>query len=124
MHPVRQWMEEYQESFAQLSRSFCMVRRSRWKAWTGESGCCRLRLTENRMAAAGQIQEMSRILDGRHGDEFTGRKEDRKAGAGDRTPHAADGCAGGIRFFSMGRRGKKRQIYLVMQTRRKKSACR
>ena len=25
VHPVRQWMEDYQESFAQLSRSFCMV---------------------------------------------------------------------------------------------------
>ena len=25
VHPVRQWIEEYQESFAQLSRSFCMT---------------------------------------------------------------------------------------------------
>lgn len=25
LHPVRQWMKEYQESFLQLSRSFCMT---------------------------------------------------------------------------------------------------
>ena len=63
VHPVRQWMQEYQESFAQLSRSFCMAplpvqgmdRADRiWQS----------RLAESRLAAAGQLQEMGNILEG------------------------------------------------------------
>lgn len=62
-HPVRQWMEEYQESFAQLSRSFCMVPQLADGQSRGER-VMQNRLTESRLAAAGQLKEMSQILVG------------------------------------------------------------
>ena len=74
VHPIRQWMEEYQESFAQLSRSFCMVPQPVEGLDRGER-LLQTRLTENRMAAAGQIQEMSRILTGAM-ERIYGTKED------------------------------------------------
>ena len=62
-HPVRQWMEDYQESFAQLSRSFGMVPQFA----EGTSRGARIlqdKRAESRMAAAGQLREMSQILVG------------------------------------------------------------
>ena len=63
LHPVRQWMKEYQESFLQLSRSFCMTPQPVEGLDRGER-LLQLRLAENRMAAAGQIQEMRQIVEG------------------------------------------------------------
>lgn len=63
VHPVRQWIEEYQESFAQLSRSFCMTPQMTPVTDRGELLFQR-RLAENRIAAAGQIREMGSILEG------------------------------------------------------------
>ena len=51
LHPVRQWMKEYQESFLQLSRSFCMTPQPVEGLDRGER-LLQLRLAENRMAAA------------------------------------------------------------------------
>lgn len=63
VHPVRQWIEEYQESFAQLSRSFCMTPQMTPVTDRGEL-LFQQRLAENRIAAAGQIREMGSILEG------------------------------------------------------------
>ena len=49
LHPVRQWMKEYQESFLQLSRSFCMTPQPVEGLDRGER-LLQLRLAENRMA--------------------------------------------------------------------------
>ena len=57
VHPVRQWIEEYQESFAQLSRSFCMTPQMTPVTDRGELLFQR-RLAENRIAAAGQIRKL------------------------------------------------------------------
>ena len=76
LHPVRQWMKEYQESFLQLSRSFCMTPQPVEGLDRGER-LLQLRLAENRMAAAGQIQEMSQILEGAM-ERIYGTQEDGK----------------------------------------------
>lgn len=53
VHPVRQWIEEYQESFAQLSRSFCMTPQMTPVTDRGELLFQR-RLAENRIAEPGR----------------------------------------------------------------------
>lgn len=116
LHPIRQWMEEYQESFLQLSRSFCMTPQPVEGLDRGER-LLQLRLAENRMAAAGQIQEMSQILTGAM-ERIYGTKEDQnlEQEIGRRMKLM------GVRVekvFFYGPRGRKRQIYLVMKTRKK-----
>lgn len=66
--------EEYQESFAQLSRSFCMTPQMTPVTDRGELLFQR-RLAENRIAAAGQIREMGSILEGAM-ERIYGTKED------------------------------------------------
>lgn len=116
LHPVRQWMEEYQESFQQLSRSFCMTPQPAEGLDRGER-LLQLRLAENRMAAAGQIQEMSQILAGAM-ERIYGTREDQnlEQEIGRRMKIM------GVRVekvFFYGPRGRKRQVYLVMKTRKK-----
>ena len=59
VHPVRQWMEDYQESFAQLSRSFCMVPQLAGETGSRGERIMQERLAQSRLAAAGQLHEMS-----------------------------------------------------------------
>lgn len=116
VHPIRQWMEEYQESFAQLSRSFCMVPQPVEGLDRGER-LLQTRLTENRMAAAGQIQEMSRILTGAM-ERIYGTKEDQNLEQEIGKRLRLMGVQVNKVFF-YGPKGKKQQIYLMMHTRRK-----
>lgn len=116
LHPVRQWMEEYQESFSQLSRSFCMVPQPA-EGLNREERILQNRLTENRMAAAGQLQEMSRILTGAM-ERIYGTKEDEdlESEIGSRLRSM------GIqvhKVFFYGPKGKKQQVYVTMKTKRK-----
>ena len=116
LHPVRQWMKEYQESFLQLSRSFCMTPQPVEGLDRGER-LLQLRLAENRMAAAGQIQEMSQILEGAM-ERIYGTQEDGKLEQEIGRRMKLMGVQVEKVFF-YGPRGKKRQIYLVMKTRKK-----
>lgn len=116
LHPIRQWMEEYQESFLQLSRSFCMTPQPVEGLDRGER-LLQLRLAENRLAAAGQIQEMSQILTGAM-ERIYGTREDQnlEQEIGRRMKIM------GVRVekvFFYGAKGRKRQVYLVMRTRKK-----
>lgn len=116
VHPIRQWIEEYQESFAQLSRSFCMVPQVAEGLDRGER-ILQNRLAESRMAAAGQLQEMSQILTGAMERIYSTREDDR----------LEQEIANRLRMlgvqvhkvFFYGPRGKKRQVYVTMKTRRK-----
>ncbi len=116
LHPVRQWMEDYQESFAQLSRSFCMVP----QLADGLSRSDRIlqsRLTESRMAAAGQLREMSQILVGTM-ERIYGTREDAdlEQEVGNRLRLL------GIqvhKVFFYGKGNKKQQVYVTMRTKRK-----
>ena len=76
-----------------------------------------LRLAENRMAAAGQIQEMSQILEGAM-ERIYGTQEDGKLEQEIGRRMKLMGVQVEKVFF-YGPRGKKRQIYLVMKTRKK-----
>ncbi|MBS6396389.1 MAG: SpoIIE family protein phosphatase [Clostridiales bacterium] len=116
VHPIRQWMDEYQESFAQLSRSFCMVP----QVAEGQSRGDRImqnRLMENRMAAAGQLREMSQILVGTMERIYSTREDEGlEQEIGNRLRLL------GIQVhkaFFYGPKGKKRQVYITMRTRRK-----
>lgn len=116
IHPVRQWMEEYQESFSQLSRSFCMVP----QLASGQSRGDRImqeRLNENRMAAAGQLQEMSQILVGTMERIYSTREDGRlEAEIGKRLRLL------GVRVhkvFFYSPKGQKSQVYVTMNTKRK-----
>lgn len=116
VHPIRQWIEEYQESFAQLSRSFCMVPQVAEGLDRGER-ILQNRLAESRMAAAGQLQEMSQILTGAMERIYSTREDDR----------LEQEIANRLRMlgvqvhkvFFYGPQGKKRQVYVTMKTRRK-----
>lgn len=116
VHPIRQWMEEYQESFAQLSRSFCMVPQPVEGLVRGER-LLQTRLTENRMAAAGQIQEMRPDSDGAM-ERIYGIKEDQNLEQEIGKRLRLMGVQVNKVFF-YGPKGKKQQIYLMMHTRRK-----
>lgn len=116
LHPVRKWIEEYQESFSMLSRSFCMMPQTAEGLNRGEL-LLQTRLAENRAAAAGQIQEMSQILTGAM-ERIYGTKEDQSLEQeiggrlrllGIRVEHV----------FLYGPNGKKRQVYVMMHTRKK-----
>lgn len=115
-HPVRQWMDEYQESFAQLSRSFCMVPQLADGQSRGER-IMQNRLSESRMAAAGQLKEMSQILVGTMERIYSTREdENMEQEVGSRLRLI------GIRVhkvFFYGPKGKKCQVYITMNTRRK-----
>ena len=57
LHPVRQWMEEYQESFEQLSRSFCMVPQMAAEGAGRGERIMQSRLTENRLRPQGSFRK-------------------------------------------------------------------
>ena len=116
IHPIRQWMEDYQESFSQLSRSFCMVP----QLADGQSRGDRIminRLTESRMAAAGQLREMSQILVGTM-ERIYSTKEDMNLEQEIGTRLKLLGIQVHKVFF-YGPQGKKRQVYISMNTKRK-----
>ena len=118
VHPVRQWMQDYQESFAQLSRSFCMVP-SPVQGLDRADRIWQSRLAESRMAAAGQLQEMGNILEGAM-ERIYGTRED----AGLEQEIGSRLRLMGIlvqRVFLYGVKGKRRQLYITMRTRKK--AC-
>lgn len=116
LHPVRQWMDDYQESFSQLSRSFCMVPQTVGE-WSRGDRIMQNRLTESRMAAAGQLQEMSQILVGAM-ERIYGTKEDEnlEQEIGNRLRLLGVQVS---KVFFYNPQGKKRQIYITMKTRRK-----
>lgn len=116
VHPVRQWIEDYQESFAQLSRSFCMVPQTVEGLNRGER-ILQDRLTESRMAAAGQIKEMSQILTGAM-ERIYGTREDERLEQeiGNRLRMMGVQVH---KVFLYGPQGKKRQVYVTMRTKRK-----
>ena len=116
VHPVRQWIEEYQESFAQLSRSFCMTPQMTPVTDRGELLFQR-RLAENRIAAAGQIREMGSILEGAM-ERIYGTKEDvpLEQEIGKRLRFMGITLIQ-VFFYSPG--GRKRQVYVTMHTKRK-----
>lgn len=116
-HPVRQWMEDYQESFAQLSRSFCMV--PQLAAAPGSRGerIMQERLAESRMAAAGQLHEMSQILVGTMERIYSTREDaDLEQELGRRLRLMGVQVQ---KAFFYNPQGRKRQIYITMNTRRK-----
>lgn len=116
LHPVRQWMDDYQESFAQLSRSFCMVPQMAGE-WSRGDRIMQDRLAESRMAAAGQLREMSQILVGTM-ERIYGTKEDEELEQeiGNRLRLLGVQVT---KVFFYGPQGKKRQVYITMKTRRK-----
>ena len=116
VHPIRQWMEDYQESFLQLSRSFCMVPQPAACLDRGER-VLQERLRENRMAAAGQLKEMSGILAGamekiyntREDEDFKKEIEKKLRLLGVQV----------YKVFFYDPQKKRCQVYLTMKTRRK-----
>ncbi len=115
-HPVRQWMEDYQESFAQLSRSFCMVPQLADGTSRGER-ILQDRLVESRMAAAGQLREMSQILVGTM-ERIYSTKED--AGLEQEISRRLRILGVQVhKVFFYNPQGRKRQAYITMNTRRK-----
>lgn len=116
VHPVRQWIEEYQESFAQLARSFCMMPQPAEGLDRGER-ILQNRLTESRLAAAGQLQEMSRILTGAM-ERIYGTKEDEQMELEIGNRLRVMGVQV-YKVFFYGPQGKKSQVYVTMRTRRK-----
>lgn len=116
LHPIRQWIDDYQESFSQLSRSFCMVPQTAGE-WSRGDRIMQNRLTESRMAAAGQLQEMSQILVGAM-ERIYGTREDEalEQEIGKRLRLLGIQVS---KVFFYGPQGKKRQIYISMRTRRK-----
>lgn len=115
-HPMQEWIEESQESFFQLSRSLSMAP-AMAGGWSRDDRILQGRLTQNRIAAAGQIQEMGQILAGSmervySTKEDSGREQE---------------IARKLRFlglnlyqaFFYGPRGKNKQIYLTVRARRK-----
>lgn len=116
VHPVRQWMEDYQESFAQLSRSFCMVPQMAEAGSRGDR-IMQDRLAESRMAAAGQLREMSQILVGTMERIYSTREDtDLEQEVGRRL--RLQGVQVHKVFF-YNSQGRKRQVYMTMNTRRK-----
>lgn len=115
-HPVRQWMEEYQESFAQLSRSFCMVPQFADGTSRGEK-ILQDKLAESRLAAAGQLREMSQILVGTM-ERIYSTKED--AGLEQEIGRRLRLLGVQVyKVFFYNPQGRKRQAYITMSTRRK-----
>ncbi len=116
LSPIRQWMDDYQESFRQLSRSFGMIPQAAdgtnradliWQA----------RLRESRLAAAGQIEEMSVILEGAM-ERMANTKENADLEQETAKRLHRMGIQLGQALFC-NRKGRKGQIYLTMKTRRK-----
>lgn len=116
LHPVRQWMDEYQESFAQLSRSFCMVPQFADGQSRGDR-IMQTRLAESRMAAAGQLQEMSQILVGTMERIYSTRED---AGLEEEIGNKLRLLGVQVhKVFFYGSQGKKSQVYITMNTKRK-----
>ncbi|MCD8196250.1 MAG: SpoIIE family protein phosphatase [Lachnospiraceae bacterium] len=116
IHPIRQWIEDCQESFDQLSRSFCMELQPVEGLDRGER-LLQNRLQESRLAAAGQIHEMSQILTGAM-ERIYGTREDEEL------EQEIGKCLRlmGVqvqKVFFYGPQGRKRQVYVTMRTRRK-----
>lgn len=116
LHPVRQWIDDYQESFTQLSRSFCMIPQPAGE-WSRGDRIWQERLTESRMAAAGQLQEMSQILVGAM-ERIYGTREDADQEQEIKKRLRLLGIQVHKAFF-YNPGGKKRQVYITMKTRRK-----
>ncbi|MCD8363282.1 MAG: SpoIIE family protein phosphatase [Lachnospiraceae bacterium] len=116
VHPIRQWIEECQESFDQLSRSFSLEPQPAEGLDRGEK-LLQNRLQESRLAAAGQIHEMSQILTGAM-ERIYGTREDEELEQeiGKRLRLVGVQVQ---KVFFYGPRGRKRQVYVTMQTRRK-----
>lgn len=115
-HPVRQWMQEYQESFSQLSRSFCMIPQFADCASRGER-IMQERLMESRLAAAGQLQEMSQILVGTMERIYSTREDSGLEQEIGKRLRLMGVQVHKVFFYNS--RGRKRQIYMTMNTRRK-----
>ena len=117
-HPVRQWMQDYQESFAQLSRSFCMTPLPA-QGMDRADRIWQSRLAESRLAAAGQLQEMGNILEGAMERIYSTREDaclEQEIGNRLRLM--------GVlvqRVFLYGVKGRRKQLYVTMRT--KKKAC-
>lgn len=116
LHPIRQWMEDYQESFSQLSRSFCMVPQLADGQTRGDR-IMQNRLTESRLAAAGQLREMSQILVGTM-ERIYSTREDKSLEQEIGTRLKLLGIQVQKVFF-YAPQGKKCQIYITMNTKRK-----
>lgn len=117
VHPVRQWMEDYQESFAQLSRSFCMVPQLAGETGSRGERIMQERLAQSRLAAAGQLHEMSQILVGTM-ERIYSTREDADLEQEIRKRMRLLGIQVHKAFF-YNPQGRKRQIYMTMNTRRK-----
>lgn len=117
VHPVRQWIEDYQESFAQLSRSFCMVPQMAAEAGSRGERIMQNRLAESRMAAAGQLREMSQILAGTMERIYSTREDADLEQEIRRRLRLLRVQVHKVFFYNP--QGRKRQIYVTMNTRRK-----
>ncbi len=116
VHPVRQWMEDYQESFMQLSRSFCMVSQPAVCLDRGER-ILQERLRENRMAAAGQLKEMSGILAGAMEKIYNTREDENFRQEIEKKLRLLGVQIHQVFFYDS--QEKRCQVYLTMKTRRK-----
>ncbi len=116
VHPIRQWMEECEESFNQLSRSFCMVPQT-------AEGMNRIdliwqnRLAESRLAAAGQLREMSQILSGAMERIYNTNENETMEQEISRKLTGMGVQVHKVFFYNS--HGKRRQVYVTMKTRRK-----
>ncbi|MCD8249000.1 MAG: SpoIIE family protein phosphatase [Lachnospiraceae bacterium] len=116
VHPIRQWIEDCQESFDQLSRSFSLELQPAEGLDRGER-LLQKRLQESRLAAAGQIHEMSQILTGAM-ERIYGTQEDEELEQEIGKRLRLMGVQVQKVFF-YGPSGRKRQVYVTMRTRRK-----
>lgn len=117
LHPVRQWMEEYQESFEQLSRSFCMVPQMAAEGAGRGERIMQSRLTENRLAAAGQLQEMSGILTRTMERIYSTREDFQLEQEIGKRLRLLGVQVHKVFFYNP--KGRKCQVYVTMNTRRK-----
>lgn len=116
VHPIRQWMDDYQESFSMLSRSFSLVPQLAGVQSRGERIMLD-RLTESRLAAAGQLQEMSRILIGAMERIYSTREDENFKQEIEKRLRLMGVYVHKVFFYGM--QGKKSQVYITMKTRRK-----
>lgn len=115
-HPVRDWIAQSQESFFQLSRSLSMVPAMAGGA-SRDDRILHGRLAQNRIAAAGQIQEMGQILAGSMERIYSTRED-----AGLEQEMAKKLRFLGLQLyqaFFYSPQGKSRQVYLTMRAKRK-----
>jgi len=116
IHPVREWIEEYQESFDLLSRSFGMAPQLAEGMERGDR-IWQNRLAESRMAAAGQLHEMSQILTGAM-ERIYNTNENINLEQEIRSRLKLMGVQV-YKVFFYHSEGKRKQIYVNMKTKRK-----